>query len=301
MSNASDIPVAYQVVADAILSALEEGVVPWRKPWRSTVPGGHFNASSAKPYRGINQMLLDVAAWAGGYESPAWVTFRQAKFLGASVRKGERGHRIVFWKRAFPKGEIAAAKREDREAQSYPMLRYFTVFNAEQLKGADIDPDRAEREAAPWDPIADAELAAREMPMAPTIREGGGGNRCFYTPSQDVVRMAPREAFDRAEDYYGVLFHELAHATGHHSRLDRDTLGAAAAFGDAVYSREELVAEMGSAFVCRELGVQADLGNTAAYIEGWRSRIKADPKCLMWAAGRGAKAADWILGRREVG
>jgi antirestriction protein ArdC len=148
-----------------------------------------------------------------------------------------------------------------------------------------------------WDPILDAECVVEDMPLRPAIMHGG--DRACYRPGLDRVDMPSREAFARAEDYYGTLFHELAHATGHASRLDRAGMdGVPHAFGDPVYSREELVAEFASAFACRSVGVQSDLEQSAAYIKGWRDRIQADPKCVVWAAGRASRAADWILNER---
>jgi antirestriction protein ArdC len=273
----------YDVITSRILENLDKGVIPWRKPW---VGGGApKNFVSKKEYRGINVWLLS----SGGFTSPYWLTFKQAGDAGGHIRKGEHGSPCIFWKFRDAKEDDAA---EDRPA---PILRYYTVFNLSQCEGI-ADPDPVE--AFPVDPIPAAEGIVTGYTGAPPVTHKGG--RACYSPMIDTVSMPARESFPNQAEYYSTLFHEFGHSTGHESRLNRKGADAVAAFGGQSYSREELVAEMAAAYLCGTAGIEnATLENSAAYIAGWRSHLKSDPKCVIIAAAQGQKAADWILGKRE--
>lgn len=275
---------AYDVITERIIAQLESGTVPWCKPWHGQ-EGMPKNLSSGKPYRGINVFLLHCLA----YESPYFLTFKQAKAKGGHVLKGEKGCPVIFWK------WLDVEDRETKESQRVPLLRYYTVFNVAQTDGIEAPAlDLPEREHSP---IEAAEQIVNQMQHAPEIRHGHNG--ASYGPLDDVVRMPRPEVFDNGERYYSTLFHELTHSTGHSSRLDRNLDTELAAFGSPDYSREELVAEMGAAFLCGEAGVlDTSIDQSAAYIDGWLHKLRNDRKLVVTAAAQAQKAADYVLGRK---
>lgn len=271
----------YGVVTDRIVALLEAGTVPWKKTWSG---GGPKNLVSGKAYRGVNVFVLACQ----GYSSPSWLTYRQAAQLGGSVRRGEHGSPVIFWN-WIEKTDPANATRKIR----FPILKYFTVFNVQQCDG--IAAPAAEK--ASVNPIETAEAIVAGMPTPPSIRHLG--DQAFYRPSTDSVVVPAREAFDSAPAYYATVFHELAHSTGHHSRLDRPAV-AAPSFGSHAYSKEELVAEMSAAFLCTEAGIDLQtIDNSAAYVASWLSALRNDRRLLVQAAAAAQKAADYILGRRD--
>ncbi len=277
---------AYDVITDRILAQLEAGAVPWRKPWNGEA-GMPKNLVSGKEYRGVNVFLLHSL----GYDSPWFLTFKQAKNLGGQVRKGEKGCPVVFWK--WPtQAEKEARAAEGKEA--FPIVRYYTLFNVGQCDGIEVPKvDVPERE---HEPLQAAERIVDGMPQRPTIKHGFTG--ASYSPSEDKVSMPKPERFESRDGYYATLFHELTHATGHSSRLDRKLDTKLAAFGSDHYSREELVAEMGSAFLCGQAGVlDAQIDRSAAYIEGWLESLRNDHRLVVTAAAQAQKAADFILDR----
>ncbi|HSR68786.1 MAG TPA: ArdC-like ssDNA-binding domain-containing protein [Acidobacteriota bacterium] len=278
---------AYQVITDQIIELLEQGTVPWRQPWISVAPQ---NLITCRAYRGINPFILACR----GFSSPFWLTFRQAKQLGGSVRKGQRSAPVVFWK---------IHKKEDEESQeeaqtvSVPVLRYYRVFNVEQCEGLPEEriPVIEEREFAP---LEIAEKIVAGMPGPPEIRHGA--TAALYLPAKDRVELPRPTCFESSHQYYCTLFHELTHASGSKGRLGRLGGKTPAPFGSADYSREELVAEMGAAFLCGECGIeQSTLENSAAYISHWLQRLKSDPRLAVIAAAQAQKAADFILGRHQ--
>lgn len=279
----------YAEVTDRIVAALESGTVPWRRPWIASSES-HRNPCSGTIYRGINPFLLELTALERGYSDPRWVTFKQSRDLGGCVRKGERGTLVVFFK------QLKVEDREAGESRTIPLLRHFTTFNVAQVDGIDWP---ALPQPAPFDPIERAEAIIDGMPQRPTI--GHGGNRAFYAPVFDAVQLPTREQFLSSEAYYATAFHELAHSTGHASRLDRpEVSGAHHAFGDEAYSREELVAEMAAAMLCGVAAISPPtIDNAAAYIAGWLRALRDDRKLLVSAASRAQRAADFILNTRD--
>lgn len=274
----------YDLVTGQIIAALEAGVVPWHKPWSASIDGPR-SLSTGKPYRGINVFVLDAARQRNGYDSRWWVTFNQARERGGCVRKGEKGTPVVFWKFIERKDEAGAVT--DR----IPFLRYFTVFNLDQC---DDVPAPTEAEVAEFNAIEQCEQIVAGYISGPTIKHGG--DRAYYSPSLDYIQMPKPEQFDTPEHYYGVVFHEQAHSTGHESRLARPGVTALGSFGDENYSREELIAEMTSAFVCGEAGIPVNVQHHAGYIQSWLRALKGDKKLVVQAAGAAQKAADLIVG-----
>lgn len=281
----------YAIVTERIVRLLEQGTIPWQKPWVGE-SGAPRNLVSGKPYRGVNTFLLHAMS----YASPFWVTFKQAKELGGSVKRGEHACPVVFWKWL----ELDEPGSGPDNRKRVPFLRYYSVFNVAQCEGIPaeriptVDGGRREHNA-----IEAAEAIVNAMPKRPEIRLGGG--RACYQPAADRVCMPELGTFRTPEDFHSVLFHELTHATGHESRLNRKgvsgTDGEWSAFGSAPYAREELVAEMGAAFLCGHAGiVERTVENSAAYVASWLERLKNDAKLVVTAAAQAQKAADFILG-----
>jgi antirestriction protein ArdC len=269
----------YDIVTERILAELEKGEIPWRKPWRTLPPA---NLVSKRTYRGINFFLLSLA----GYGSQYWLTYRQAQTLGGNVRKGEHGTKIVFWK--FDKYETETADGET-EARKSAFLRYYVVFNLEQTEGL-----KALLALPPARPIESAEAIVAGMPNPPAFERDF---RASYVPSKDTVTMPSRTAFPSQAEYYSTLFHELTHSTGHSKRLAREGFDKPRLFGSESYSREELIAEMGSAMLCGVAGIeQSTVANSAAYLKSWTARLKGDSKLVVSAASAAQKAGDYIRG-----
>jgi antirestriction protein ArdC len=269
----------YQMVTDRIVRLLESGTVPWHKPWKAgtSLPR---NLITQKPYRGINVFLLMSMC----YESPHWLTFRQAIQLGGSVKKGEKSCPVVFWK------QTTIEDKETHEPQKIPLLRVYHVFNVAQCDGVQ-DAPAEETSAAVARP---AEIVAN-MPQPPVIKHGMV--RAYYLPSDDLIGMPARERFDDEAGYFGTLFHELVHSTGHESRLNRSGITERNGYGSDPYCKEELVAEIGAAFLCGHAEmVERTIDNSAAYLQNWLEQLRNDRTLIVQAAAQAQKAADFILG-----
>lgn len=273
----------YEIVTERIIAALEKGVVPWQMPWRTSGGGMPKNLISKKDYRGVNIFLLG----AQGYASPWWLTFNQAKAKcgkDGGVRKGEKGTPVIFWKVLDKKG--------GKPGEKSFILRYYTVFNASQVDGLEL-PESTEAPALTFNPIEQCEKIVRSYKTVPAIDHGG--SRAYYIPSFDRICMPEKDTFNGVEEYYSTLFHELTHSTGHEDRLKRDGIMNPIQFGSHEYSFEELVAECGSAFLCAQAGIlDHTLDNSAAYIANWVKKLKSEPKWVVEAASKAAKAADYI-------
>ncbi len=276
----------YQSVTNRIIAALEQGTPPWVCPWtdRTALPS---NLATGKQYRGVNILMLAIEAQMAGHSDSRWVTLRQANELGARVRKGCHGTPIVFFKMKELTDEHGTAEvLGDAQKRVVPMLRSYTVFNASQL---DSLPERFELRPTPaWQPIGEAEQLLYET--GAVFRQGG--NRAFYSPSEDIIQLPPQAWFPNADDFYAVALHELTHWTGHPRRLDRQ-LGKR--HGIDAYAFEELVAEMGAAFLCAHCGLPGRLEH-ASYIDSWLDALKRDKRLIFVAAGMAQKAADYVLG-----
>lgn len=282
----------YQAVTDRILETLDKGTVPWRHPIKRSADhdGLPRSMNSKKPYRGVNIFLLAMTAWAKGYESAYWLTYKQAKAQGGQVRKGEKASLVIFWKR------YATTDKETGDKKVVPVMRHYNVFNAEQVEGIEVtDAVPPDPDAEPFKPIDEAENIVTGYAGGPVIEHGGG--QAYYRPGEDLVRIPGAERFADPESYYATLFHELAHSTGHSKRLNRGLDQKLAPFGSADYSKEELVAEMGAAFLAAAAGISPPtIEQSAAYIDGWRRKLKGDKKLIVQAAGSGQRAADHVLG-----
>ena len=270
----------YDRVTYQIISLLERGTVPWHKPWKART-GLPRNLVSRQPYRGINVFLLVSMM----YESPFWLTFRQAIQLGGSVKKGEKACPVVFWK------QLKIEDKKSEEQKKIPLLRYYHVFNTAQCEGLMLDSAIAEvlltSSSKPEDIVAN-------MPQPPIIKHGMA--HASYFLRGDCIGMPARDRFERPEDYYSTLFHELVHSTGHAKRLKRFT--ELAGFGSEPYSKEELVAEMGAAFLCGQAEIgERTIDNSAAYLKGWLEQLKNDKTLIVLAAAQAQKAADFILNK----
>lgn len=284
----------YQEVTDRILELLEQGVAPWRQPIKGAGGGdGHPRSlATGKPYRGINVFLLAMTSWAHGYASNYWATFNQVNKVGGAVRKGEKSTLVVFWKQA------ALTDQESGEELSIPVLRHYNVFNADQCEGV-AAPDLVSEppDAPPFEPIQAAVSIVAGYANGPSIEHGG--SIAAYYPGSDMVKLPQPARFVSRESYYATLFHELAHSTGHEKRLKRGLGERLAPFGSPDYSKEELVAELGSAFLCAAAGISPPtIEQSAAYIEGWRKKLQDDKRLVIQAAGQGQRAADHIRGVR---
>lgn len=286
----------YDEVTARIVSELAAGRLPWVQPWGSTssaAPALPRNALTARSYSGVNVLILWGAVIEHGWPSQSWLTFRQAQEAGGCVRKGEHGVTVVYADRFTPEAEKERAQREGGEAKAVPFLKRFTVFNVAQCEGlrAGLASDPAplpEREIVPL---------AEEVIAASGVDFRIGGTRAFYVPGQDFVQVPPQPAFFEQVNYYRTCLHELTHATGHAKRLNRDLTNG---FGSKDYAREELVAEMGSAFLCAALGIMPTVRH-ADYIGAWLEVLREDNRAIFRAASAATKAADWLLARhREV-
>jgi len=282
-----------QAVTDRIIAALDAGTAPWRRPWvsgaRTTMPGMPCNAVSSRAYRGVNAMLLSMTQRAHASDDPRWITYRQASERGWQVKAGETGTPVVFFKRVEARDAPDDSRQGNDEGtvRRIPMLRGFTVFHASQVQGMP-DYQAPTLEDAPWRKPEAPELivAASGVPVRT------GGDRAYYAPVYDFIGMPPAAAFRTPEGYAATLLHELAHASGHESRLDRDLSGR---FGNHAYAIEELIADLTSVFARAALALPCEIENHASYLQSWLDVLKADKRAVFKAAAAAQKAADWML------
>jgi antirestriction protein ArdC len=282
----------YERVTALIVAELEQGTRPWFKPWNAEHAAGRITRplrANGQPYRGINVLMLWGAAAERGYVAPIWMTFKQALELGGNVRKGEKGNLVVY---ANTITRTETNENGEEYERDIPFMKGYTVFNVEQVEGL---PARfyaqAERPADPVQRIegADAFFAA----TGATIRHGG--DRAYFSQVQDLVQMPPFEAFHEAEGYYATLAHEMTHWTKGTGRLDRDF--GRKRWGDEGYAMEELVAELGAAFLCADLDLSPQPRDEhAAYIATWLKVLKDDKRAIFSAAAHAQRAADFLHG-----
>lgn len=291
MAQSKDRSSLYAEITSKIIADLERGQVPWGQPWGTAgtaspldLPG---NALTGRRYSGINVLILWGAVIEGGFATQSWLTYRQAQEVGAQVRKGERGTTVVYASRFIPGGKGQAALAEGNGTRGIPFLKRFTLFNAEQCDGL---PDNMVQPTAP---------PARELilPQADRLIEATGIDfrigsvRAYYDPVNDYVRVPPPQAYFDVINWHRTAFHELTHASGHASRLNRDLTGS---FGSKKYAHEELIAKIGAAFICAALGIAPTVRH-ADYIGAWLELLRDDDRAIVRAASAASKAADYIL------
>jgi len=286
---------AYEIITARILEKLEQGTVPWHKPW--SAGGAPRNLVSGKEYRGVNIFLLGCQ----GFTSPYWLTFKQAKQLGGSVRKGEHGTPCILWKWINRSDENA--ETGDTETKQIPLIRYYNVFNVEQCDGiSHARLEAQQEEPTPFNPIEAAEAIVSGYPEPPSIAHDGRGS-AYYRPATDSIHMPEPEAFDSEAHYYATLFHEMTHSTGSEPRLARPGVTNPIRYGSHRYSQEELCAEMSSAFLLAEAGIDSGslMNNSASYVASWLKALKNDTKLVVLAGAQAQKAVDHITGRAFEG
>lgn len=271
----------YAAVTDRIIQQMEQGILPWAKPWGG-ITGGAYSGTTGKPYSLLNQMLLN--------EPGAYYTFNQIHKLGGSVRKGEKSQMVVFWKQ-IPVMEQNSQTGEIKESL-IPMLRYYNVFHIDQCEG--IIHTKVTEEQLHTDEDADSIISAY-LDRSGVALIQRVGDEAYYSPSRDCVVLPIPEQFKSMEERYSTAFHELAHSTGHHSRLDR--LRATAHFGNESYSKEELVAEITATALMNYTGLETKgtFRNSTAYIQSWLTALRNDKRLIVTASGAATKAFEYII------
>ena len=295
LSTNNNINDVYSQVTNFVMEQLEKGIIIWRKGWNSK--GFPKNIITGNPYRGWNVFFLNFITLFKGYATPYFLTFKQAQAKGGHIRKGEKGVRIVYWAKIENKEEADtnAPTEESRRVRLVP--RQYIVFNIAQAEGIALL-ESTEQPQIVIDSLAACDQIVTNMQNAPEIRYQG--DNAWYNPARDLVNIPEKHLFKSTEEHYCTLFHELAHSTGHTSRLNRKELIKSDGFGGELYSKEELTAELAAAFLCAVGGIEQGntLVNSAAYIQGWLQSFKEDKTMIVKAAAQAQKAADYILNRR---
>ena len=275
----------YEMVTERIIAELEKGVIPWEKPWTG-VKSGAYNRVSKRPYSLLNQMLLK--------HTGEYATYKQWQDLGGQVKKGEKSEIVVFWK--IFEAEETNKDTGEKETKKIPLLRYYNVFHISQVEG--VEPLAPEQLNDEVEPIEEADKIITDYITREHIDfTECRSNEAYYSPSSDRVVVPMKEQYTVINEYYSTTFHELTHSTGHKNRLNRLQTGAVAAFGGTEYSKEELVAEIGSASLMNLLGIETvkTFRNSAAYIQSWLQVLRNDNKFIVSASSKAEKAVNYIL------
>jgi antirestriction protein ArdC len=282
----------YDEITTKIIAELEAGRVPWVQPWGTAAAKAPLampkNAATSRQYSGINVLILWGSVIEHGFPVQGWLTFRQALGLGGNVRKGEHGTTVVYADRFVPDDEKKRALETGEEAHAITFLKRFTVFNLAQCEG--LPEDLAV--VAPPPELGLIEPTVEALIKATAIDFRVGGNRAFYAPAQDYVQVPPPQAYFEPINWHRTALHELGHANGHISRLNRDLSGS---FGSKKYAFEELIAELNAAFCCASLGIVPTVRH-ADYIGSWLEVLREDNRAIVRAASQASKAADFLLG-----
>lgn len=280
----------YDSVNKQILSQLEQGNIPWRKPWKTDFP---TNLISKNEYKGYNWWILMIEQMMKGYSSNVWATFKQVSEKGGKVKKGEKSTMVIFWKILEYQSKLLKDKKGNPKMEKLPLLRYYNVFNLDQTEGIKIKEEEYKIQLND-----DAEQIIANYKKQIEMRSGG--NRAFYSPKEDYLQIPNREKFISNDEFYATNFHEMTHSTGHKSRLNRFTETYSAHFGSESYSKEELIAEMGSAYLCARTGMLPSVvENAGAYIQSWLKALKDDKTLLVSAGGKAQKAVEFITQEHE--
>ena len=285
MSTGSSV---YQTVTNSIIEELKQGVVPWVRPWKSSASPFPRNVISERPYRGVNILLLWAAGSSRCYANSGWLTFRQARELGGSVREGERSTPIVY---AAKTTRVAVNDAVELEEKNFRFLKFYSVFNVEQTTGL---PERYYGAPAPK-PIGQRHVHAELFLGRIGAKIRHEGDKAYYSPAEDVIVLPKRDDFESLRHYYATSLHEHVHYSGHPKRLNRDLKGR---FGSRSYAGEELVAELGAAFLCSKLEIEGELRH-AAYIASWLELLNDDRRAIFTAASAASKAADYLCSFSE--
>jgi antirestriction protein ArdC len=274
----------YDIITEAILQKLEQGVIPWNKPWKGDT-GKPKNFKSKHEYSGINYFLTASQ----GYDSPFWLTYKQAKELGGQVKEGEKGTPIIFFKMIEREN-----KKDSSKTDTFPIARYYRIFNIEQIEGIE-KPIEEKEEDRKFNPIVECEnLLHHADDRIPELKHEK--NKAYYSPVKDYINMPKKEKFLSDEEYYATLFHEVIHSTGHEEKLGRFNNESLAAFGSQTYSKEELIAEMGACFLCGETGIEKQvIDNSASYINSWMKVLRGDSRLVVSAATQARKAVEYLI------
>jgi antirestriction protein ArdC len=277
----------YELINEKIITALTAGVIPWKKPW--TDAGIPRNLLSKRPYRGMNLLLLAMI----GYEQNLFLTFEQVQKIGAKVKRGEHGHLISYWKHT-EKDQESQIEPEDNPEQKKKnlVLRYYYVFNVAQCKDIPEAYLPKEREVIT---LPSCQSVVDTMPNCPKIIHKE--QEAYYQPKEDFINMPKKRSFKSDASYYATLFHEMVHSTGHEKRLNREGVMQSVKFGGDMYSKEELVAEIGTCYLQSLTGIAStEFEQSTAYIQGWLSKLQNDKKFIISASSQAQKATDYILG-----
>jgi len=283
----------YQEITDKIIAELEQGRVPWVQPWANAAAplGMPKNAATGRNYSGVNVLILWIDCMERGFGTQNWLTFRQALNLGGHVRKGEKGVTVVYADRFIPTRARARAAETGDEPEAIPFLKRFTLFNVSQCE--ELPAGIAPPITPPAENLILPQAEALIQATGADIRIGG--NRAFYVPSEDYIQVPPPSAFFEPINWHRTVLHELTHYSGHSSRLNRNQSGA---FGSPDYIFEEIIAELGSAFLCASLSIVPTVRH-ADYIGSWLERMREDNRAIIRAASAASKAADYLLAFRE--
>jgi antirestriction protein ArdC len=292
----------YQIVTDRITSELEKGIIPWHRPWKNAQEGA-INYVSRKRYTFLNQMML-------GKEGE-WLTFNQIQQLGGKIRKGSHAGMVVFFtmsntwtrkeKELDENGNEVERKVQVTSERLFPIIKYYNVFHIDDVEGIE---SKIKVEESDAEPIAKAEeiisnYVSRESKL--TFQNDRPSNRAYYSPLEDKVVVPMLTQYEEAEEYYSTALHELTHSTMHVDRLNRKAESKVASFGDEDYTKEELVAELGSAMLCNIAGLDCEKAfkNSVAYIQGWLKKLKNDNKLIVWASQKAEKSSKYIVNGKK--
>jgi antirestriction protein ArdC len=283
----------YQEVTDRLTAELEEGRIPWRRPWAIKGGSSYRNLVTKKEYHGINPLLLNLTALSRGYTSPWWLTYNQAKAKGGHVKKDERGTMIVFWKMLLLDKNGKAIKDSDKKTKVdkvIPLLRYWTVFNFEQTEGIEAP----EMDPEVFEPMERAQALIDQYEDHPEYK---AADEAYYSPGEDIIGLPDRKKFSDQESYYSAVYPELVHSTGHSERLCRFDISE---YG-ATYDKEALIGELGSAMLAGLAGITVpeSVTNAKEYIQGWLLALNDNNRLVVQAASKARAAADYIVGPDE--
>lgn len=282
----------YQIITDRIIDEMSKGIIPWQRPWHGTKDGA-VSYETGRPYSFLNQMLLGRPG--------EWLTFNQVKKLGGKIKKGAKSGMVTFVKTYLKKAQDGVAENGEHNEEKGFVLRYYNVFHIDDCEGIKSKIESKIEDSA-LEPIDEADKVAseyveREDTLKLVVK---ASNSAYYSPSTDTVVVPQLEQYQEVEEYYSTLFHELVHSTGISKRCDRG-LGKIAGKKSEEYSREELVAEIGSAMICNQLGIDSEKAfkNSVAYLQSWLRELQNDNRMIVWAASRAEKAVKYIKGVKE--